>query len=92
MSGWSSPFAKWVVEGWAEHSKAVDGPSIAARLRRDLLNVAAKNQSPVHSKSRSADVTVVVDFEIEPKKPKRKTTPRSADTSTGLVRAGSRRA
>jgi hypothetical protein len=38
MSGWSSPFEKWVVEGWAEHSKRIGGPEIAEAFRRNLAD------------------------------------------------------
>jgi len=38
MSGWSSPFEKWVVEGWAEHSKRIGGPKIAEAFRRNLAD------------------------------------------------------
>jgi hypothetical protein len=37
---WTAPFAKWVVEGWKKHSEAVNGPKIAARIRKDLVEKA----------------------------------------------------
>jgi len=37
---WTAPFAKWVVEGWKKHSEAVNGPEIAARIRKELVEKA----------------------------------------------------
>ena len=36
MNGWKFPFEKWVLEGWAEHSKQIGGPRIAAEFRKNL--------------------------------------------------------
>lgn len=57
MSGWSSPFAKWVVDGWAEHSKAVNGAEVAARLRKNILGGSLAHTPVAASKSRSSATT-----------------------------------
>jgi DNA-binding transcriptional regulator YiaG len=36
MSGWRYPFSQWVLDGWAEHSRATGGPEIAAAFRKNL--------------------------------------------------------
>lgn len=38
MSGWSSPFAPFVVEGWKKQSEAVNGPEIAKKFRKNLTD------------------------------------------------------
>jgi hypothetical protein len=41
MSSWSSPFAKWVVDGWKNHSKALGGPQVVVALRKSLADPSA---------------------------------------------------
>jgi hypothetical protein len=57
MSGWSSPFAKWVINGWATHSKAVNGAEVAARLRTNILGGSLGHSAVAASKSRSLAAT-----------------------------------
>jgi len=57
MSGWSSPFAKWVVDGWAAHSKAVNGAEVAARLRKNILSGSLGHSVVAAGKSQSLDTT-----------------------------------
>ncbi len=38
MSGWSSPFAPWVVESWRKQSEACGYPAIAAEIRKNLTD------------------------------------------------------
>lgn len=38
MSGWSSPFAPWVVESWRKYSEAIGAPAIAAEIRKNLTD------------------------------------------------------
>jgi hypothetical protein len=54
MSGWSSPFAKWVVAGWAAHSKAVNGPEVAARLRKNIIGGSLVHSGVAATKARSS--------------------------------------
>ena len=35
---WSSPFEKWVIDSWEEHSKAIGGPEIAKQIHETLAN------------------------------------------------------
>lgn len=57
MTGWSSPFAKWVVDGWAAHSKAMNGAEVAARLRKNILSGSLAHSVVAASKSQSLATT-----------------------------------
>lgn len=54
--GWSAPFSDWVVEGWRQHSLALGGPEVAARMRETLSDpVAAKARAQeTENKTRAA--------------------------------------
>ena len=47
-SGWSAPFSDWVVEGWRQHSLALGGPEVAARVRETLSDPQAARARAVH--------------------------------------------
>lgn len=36
MSGWSTPFAKRVLDSWATHSRDVGAEAVADRIRRNI--------------------------------------------------------
>lgn len=52
MSDWSSPFAKWVIKGWMEHSKAIGGPSIVRAVRSSLADPVATKKRAVAAAGR----------------------------------------
>ncbi len=56
MSEISSPYAKWVVKGWAAHSKSIGGPAIAEAFRRNLTQAgtAAGDTAGTHVVSNTA--------------------------------------
>lgn len=56
MSGWSSPFEKWVVKGWAKHAKQIGGAKVAAAVRSSLADPAA---AKARAKAAVTEVKVV---------------------------------
>ncbi len=59
MNGWKFPFEKWVLEGWAEHSKQIDGPRIAADFRKNLSDPKAALAAARTMKANAPTVGVV---------------------------------
>jgi hypothetical protein len=81
VSGWSSPFEKWVVKGWAKHAKQIGGAEVAAAVRRSLADPAA---AKARAKAALAEVKEV-------SAPKAKAaTPRDDEAKKGPVAKASR--